>query len=107
MVLPAGVYKIVGMLRTHAFKLFSENFNIFSSPAFIMTGRTTNFDVVVHGFFKFVIPLAAVNVFAEIKKIKDLNAPFALFFYQYPTKIMPVIRYFESNCFAMVHFIRQ
>lgn len=45
------IYKIVGMLKTHAFKPFSIDFNIFGSPSFIMAGGFTDFNVVVYGFF--------------------------------------------------------
>lgn len=76
-----GIYKISGVLGTHAFKLFAEYFNVFRSPTLIMTGNSANTDVVVHGFLKFFVSFIIVNTLAEIKKIKDLKAPFAVFFH--------------------------
>ena len=63
------------MLGAYAFKFFSENFNVFGSPAFIVTGGTADFDMVIHSFLKFLVLFITVNPFTEIKIIKDLDTP--------------------------------
>ena len=74
------IYKIVGMLKTHAFKSFSIDFNIFVSPSFIMAGGFTDFNVVVYSFFLIPHPLFTVNTLVEIQKTKDLKVSSAVFF---------------------------
>lgn len=63
------IYKIVGMLETYAFKLFSKNFNIFGFLAFIMAGIFTDFNVVVYGFFLIPYP----SIYCEYSRRNSEN----------------------------------
>jgi len=88
-----GVYKSAGMLRTHTFELFPENFNVFGSPAFIMAGCAANADVVVYGFGELLVPVAEI---AKMKVIKDFKHPVIIFNPHMP-KVIPVIGEFPPG----------